>query len=238
LEDDEFRDGFVADHVRTRLALLIRALREQNGWSQAEFGRRLRKPQSVVSRLEGPDYGRLSLQTLFEVAAAFKLPIYIDMPDWDEWFRLMEDMSSRNLSRRSFDPDHLIATAREQQVAGNSFAPAFSIQEYTNTGALGISALSGVTSNPGLIQSSHHAQQFGKTGSLTISSGSFYQAVYPTGNATFSPSGTITLGANLGQLEEPVQNLLDAQSANTSISVTTPPPTIGQQQTLDERTAA
>lgn len=104
--DPEYRDIFVSEHVRTRLALLIRALREQRGWSQAEMGRRLGKPQSVVARLENPDY-RVSLQTVFEVAAAFGLPVYIDMPEWDEWFRLMGKLSERDLQRRSFDPTQL-----------------------------------------------------------------------------------------------------------------------------------
>jgi transcriptional regulator with XRE-family HTH domain len=122
LEDDERRNGFVADHVRTRLALLIRNLREQNGWSQAELGRRLGKPQSVISRLEDPDYGRLSLQTLFEVAAVFGLPLYIDMPDWDEWFRLMEDMSSQNLLRRRFDMERLVTTKIEPPAADGFIA--------------------------------------------------------------------------------------------------------------------
>lgn len=108
MEDDEFRDSFVADHVRMRLALLIRSLREQRGWSQAELGRRMGKPQSVVSRIEDPDYGKLSTQTVFEIAAAFKLPVYLDLPNWDEWFRLMEDMSSRTFGRRGFDAEHLI----------------------------------------------------------------------------------------------------------------------------------
>lgn len=99
--DPEFRDIFVADHVRTRLALLMRSLREQRGWSQAEMGRRLGKPQSVVARLENPDY-RISLQTVFEVAAAFGLPVYIDMPEWDDWFRLMSKLSERDLQRSSF----------------------------------------------------------------------------------------------------------------------------------------
>src|SRR3954451_2910327 len=94
--DDELRNEFVADKVRTRFALLIRSLREQRGWSQAELGRRMGRPQSIISRLEDPDYGSFSLQTVFEVAAAFGLPVYLDMPEWDEWFRLTGDLSSKS----------------------------------------------------------------------------------------------------------------------------------------------
>jgi len=122
LQDDDLRNGFVADHLRTRLALLIRTLREERGWSQAELGHRLGKPQSVVSRLEDPDYGRVTLKTLFEVAVAFELPLYIDMPNWDEWFRLMSDMSSRNLQRRSFDAERLIALANKPPLTAGAAA--------------------------------------------------------------------------------------------------------------------
>jgi transcriptional regulator with XRE-family HTH domain len=127
IEDSEFRNEFVADHVRTRLALLIRTLREQRGWSQAELGRRMGKPQSVVSRIEDPDYGKLSTQTLFEVAAALGLPVYIDLPNWDEWFRLMEDMSSRNLQRREFNVEQLIGLSH--QPASAEVAAALAIEE-------------------------------------------------------------------------------------------------------------
>jgi transcriptional regulator with XRE-family HTH domain len=114
LTNDQRRNVFVVDQVRTRLALLIRALREQRRWSQTEFGRQLGKPQSVVSRLEDPDYGKLSLQTLFEVAAAFALPLYIDMPSWEEWFRLTSNMSNVSLERHGFDPDQLASIRRDQ----------------------------------------------------------------------------------------------------------------------------
>lgn len=113
MSDKEFRDEYVADQVRTRIALLIRALREQadREWSQARLGQEMGKPQSVVSRIENPDYGKLSLQTLFEVAAAFDLPLWIDIPEWEDWLRLIRDVPSSKTSRRSFNADSILSSA-------------------------------------------------------------------------------------------------------------------------------
>lgn len=115
ITDPEDRREFVRDQVRTRFALLIRALREQEGreWSQTELGRHMGgKPQSVVSRIEDPDYGKLSLTTMFEVAEAFDLPLWIDIPEWEEWLRRMRDVEATRLHRQSFDADRLIAQAQ------------------------------------------------------------------------------------------------------------------------------
>ena len=131
LSDKEIRDEFVADQVRTRIALLIRALREQDDrrWSQTELGRQMNKPQSVVSRLEDPVYGKQSLQTLLEVAAAFDLPLWIDIPEWDEWLRMTRELPNSGFSRQSFNANRLanqaLRSGRTAKCGGPSAESAF-----------------------------------------------------------------------------------------------------------------
>ena len=111
LSNKEFRHAFVAEHLRTGVAYQIRALREKRGWSQAELGRRTGKPQSVISRLEDPDYGRLSLKTLLEVAAAFDVALLVQFAAFSELLKRFSDLSPEALAVPDFAHDSLQSTS-------------------------------------------------------------------------------------------------------------------------------
>lgn len=122
LSDKEFRDAFVADQTRVRIAQLCRSLREHECWTQTELGRRADKKQNVISRLENPDEAQPSVQTLLEIAAAFDLPVWIDFPQWNDWLRLIRDVPSKDDDRRRFDADHLVGLAELEWPKAAEFA--------------------------------------------------------------------------------------------------------------------
>lgn len=104
-----YRDAYVSENARTGIAYQIRALRMQRGWSQMELARRMRKPQSVVSRLEDPDYGKPSVNTLLEVAAAFDIALLIKYVSFPEFLRRTRDVSQQAMEADSFDEKQLRA---------------------------------------------------------------------------------------------------------------------------------
>lgn len=110
LEDKEFRDAFVAEHVRTGVAYQIVALREQVGWSQAELGRRAGKLQNVISRLEDPEYGRPTIQTLLQLASAFDVALLVRFVPFSELVERTQDVSGPALQVPNFSKDVRLTT--------------------------------------------------------------------------------------------------------------------------------
>jgi transcriptional regulator with XRE-family HTH domain len=119
LANQEYRHAYMAEGVKTWIARQVRALREQRDWSQGDLARESGKKQSAISRIEDPDYGQLTLQTLFDIAKAYDLPLLVQFVEWQDWLYRMEDVSTEALRKDSFDGDHLAALSNQQYLAGN-----------------------------------------------------------------------------------------------------------------------
>jgi hypothetical protein len=100
-DSPEFRASYMAHHLRAFLADQIRALRGEA--SQREFGELISKPQSVISRLEDEDYGKLSLQTLIDVATKLDIALVVRFVDFPTFLRITSDLSERAVAPRAYD---------------------------------------------------------------------------------------------------------------------------------------
>jgi hypothetical protein len=105
LRNKRYRDSYVDANVRRFLAQQFRALR--GDMSQEEFGKLIGKPQSVVSRLEDPAYGKFALQTLLEVAASLNRAVVARIVDFPTFLRFTEDVSQQAICPSGYDPELL-----------------------------------------------------------------------------------------------------------------------------------
>jgi hypothetical protein len=105
LGNKEYRDAYVSEHVRRWIAHQIRALREHpdRKWKQGELSDRMRKPQSVVSRLEDPTYGKMTVQTLLQVAEAFDVALIIKFVSFPQFVNETADLSQNAMHVDSFN---------------------------------------------------------------------------------------------------------------------------------------
>jgi hypothetical protein len=100
-----YRRAYVEEHVRRWIASQIRAMRDHPSrqWNQGEFSRRIKKPQSVVSRLEDPSYGKMTIQTLLEVAAAFDVALIVKFVSFCRFLRETNDLTIESMQVENFD---------------------------------------------------------------------------------------------------------------------------------------
>lgn len=77
LADFEYRHALVEEHLAVFLPFQLRAMREERGWTQGELGVRCGKAQEWICKLENPNYGRFSLQTLKTLARAFDVALEV-----------------------------------------------------------------------------------------------------------------------------------------------------------------
>jgi transcriptional regulator with XRE-family HTH domain len=82
--------------------------------SQEEFGRLLGKPQSVVSRLEDPEYGKVTLQTLLDIASKLDVALIVRFADYPTYLNVTSDVSPRALRPPRFNQREIEALAEHE----------------------------------------------------------------------------------------------------------------------------
>jgi hypothetical protein len=95
----------LAEHVRRGIAYQIRTLRDQRGWNQGAFSKQLGKPQSVVSRLEDPSYGKFTIQTLLEISRVYDVALQVRFVPYSSFLQQTRDVSTDSMKVLSFDDD-------------------------------------------------------------------------------------------------------------------------------------
>jgi transcriptional regulator with XRE-family HTH domain len=116
LKNKEYRDAFAAEHIDTGIPFQIRALREQKGreWTQKKLGIRTGMAQETISRIEDPNYGKLTLKTLKRLASAFDVALMVRFVPFSVLVNWESSLTSASLEAASFDKDfYSDATGRE-----------------------------------------------------------------------------------------------------------------------------
>lgn len=109
------RELFVESQVKADIPFQIRALRDARGWTQTELGQKIRVPQTVVSRMENPDSGFLSIKTLLRLASAFDIGLIVRFAPFGELIHWAESvpyevrgLSPQALTPLKFDKDPML----------------------------------------------------------------------------------------------------------------------------------
>ncbi len=97
-KDKAYRDSYLSTHARSGIAYQIQALREKLGLSQYGFACKIGMTQSVVSRLENPEYGKVTIQTLLQVAMALDVALQIRFCSYPEFLAAIADVSPAALA--------------------------------------------------------------------------------------------------------------------------------------------
>jgi transcriptional regulator with XRE-family HTH domain len=105
LKDPEARRDYADEFLSSYIALQIKTLRQQRGWSQAELAQRAGMKQSRISAMEQADYSGWSLRTLQRLAAAFDLAFVAGFESFGRMLDSMTSISRAGLERPSFDED-------------------------------------------------------------------------------------------------------------------------------------
>lgn len=103
--DQEYRTFFAEAAVEQDIAWQIKANRQHRKLSQAELATLLETRQSAVSRLEDPEYGQHSIDTLKKVAAVFDCALQVRLISFGKLHEESKDLTMESMVVPSFDEE-------------------------------------------------------------------------------------------------------------------------------------
>lgn len=102
IEDKKYRDFYTETHLKKNVPFQMKTMRIERDWSQTFAAEEiLGKGQNALSRLESPAYGRLTLQTLSEIAKAYDVGLIVKFVPYSRLLKEYEDVSYDALSAPS-----------------------------------------------------------------------------------------------------------------------------------------
>jgi transcriptional regulator with XRE-family HTH domain len=105
LRSKKFRDAFISSQVSNTLALQIRVLRQERGWTQAHLAKLLGTSQNAVYRLESPQYGKYSITTLKRLASIFDVGLAVWLVPFSKLVDRVTNLSTEDILVPSFNDD-------------------------------------------------------------------------------------------------------------------------------------
>jgi transcriptional regulator with XRE-family HTH domain len=119
-DNKEYRDAFVAEQIFSRLPLKIRGIREQQELTQRQLGELAGMAQTWISKLEDPNYGKLTISTLLKVAAAFDVALQIDFVPFSRVLNDALQLTAESFAVPKFQDDLGFSNSQELvTVTGN-----------------------------------------------------------------------------------------------------------------------
>jgi transcriptional regulator with XRE-family HTH domain len=107
LKDATYRHAFVSAQVRRTVTAQIREMRKAEGrnWTQADLGHRADMKANAISRLESPNYGDYSANTLLRLAEAFDVGLIIRFAPISELVEWNQTISEDSYTPPSYSHD-------------------------------------------------------------------------------------------------------------------------------------
>jgi transcriptional regulator with XRE-family HTH domain len=91
--------------VEQGIAWQIRANRQSRGLTQAQLATEMNTTQSAISRLEDPEYGCHSLESLTKIAHIFDCALSVRLISYAQLAKDSEDLSMASMEVNSFNKD-------------------------------------------------------------------------------------------------------------------------------------